>query len=109
MKSFNQHLNEDCGCSHSKVPDSEDIEMDLVRDVKNAHEQDREELKGPEGERKHENLHKTIARFIQKMKAMHEGNTPKDGEEHDERGPEEPMSDDELKQYYKDWKARKKN
>jgi hypothetical protein len=97
MKPFKQYLSE------KAVPDSEDIEMELVRKVEAANAKDLKELPGKSGETAHNKLHSVIGGMVKKMKAMHEA---KDGD-YTGAPPENPMTDEELEAYYKEWKARK--
>jgi hypothetical protein len=98
MKPFKQYLSE------KAVPDSEDIEMELVHKVEAANTQDLKELPGKPGETAHNKLHSVIGGMIKKMKGMHEG---KDGDYQDAPKETSP-SDEELEAHYKEWKARKK-
>jgi hypothetical protein len=98
MKPFKTYITE------KAVPDSEDIEMDLVRDVESANTQDLKELPGEAGEAKHNMLHSAIRKLISKMKSMHEA---KDGDY--EGAPKDaPMTDQELDAYHKEYTSRKK-
>lgn len=107
MKPFKQHLYESCGCQHSEVPDSEDIEMKLVDNVADANTEDLRELPGEAGKRRHGKLHAAIQNLVTKMRGMHESKQdPKDGD-YTDAPPLPPMSDSELEAYYQDWMKRK--
>ena len=55
---------------NKSVPDSEDIETELVNKVESANTQDLKELPGKRGETAHNTLHRTINNMISKMRSM---------------------------------------
>lgn len=63
MKSFLEHINKN-------VPDSEDIETDLVNKLEDVNTEDLKEYPGKKGETVHNKLHNTIANIISKMRSM---------------------------------------
>jgi hypothetical protein len=108
MKPFKQYIQESvCPNCGSPVPDSEDIEMELTKDVEAANSKDLKELPGDAGKTTHDKLHSVIGKFIKKMKQMHENKSCKDGD-YSGAPSEQPMSDSELEAYYQDWMKTKK-
>ena len=70
MKSFKQHIDEECGCMRDVVPDSEDIETSEVNKLEDASVEDKAEYSGKKGQHAHHILHKTLDAFIKKMRKM---------------------------------------
>jgi hypothetical protein len=97
IKTFLEYVNKN-------VPDSEDIEMELVDELKSANDEDLKEYPGERGETAHKNLHSKIKSFINTMEKMHES---KDGD-YEGLPEEKPMSDKELDDYYKSYTKDKK-
>jgi hypothetical protein len=92
-----------CSTCGKSVPDSEDVEMSEVKKLEKADSEDLKEYPGAKGEAKHNALHAKLAQFLTKMKAMHEA---KDGD-YAGAPKEEPMSDEELEAYHKDYTKNK--
>jgi len=66
-----QQIKEDCACcGNEKVPDSEDIETSEVDKLEDASVEDKAEYPGAKGTAAHYGLHKTLDKFIAKMRSM---------------------------------------
>ena len=70
MKSFEKFIQESCDCDTDKVPDSEDIETSEVDKLEDASVDDKAEYPGAKVTAAHHILHKTIDKFIAKMRSM---------------------------------------